>query len=96
MIAGALRRFEALKPAYAAQVQAAGRWRAVHAQDSAAQVVQARALGLYERSLTQTQLLHQDATAKYQAAQDKTRRRGWLVAIEAAGLVLAGYVMLTK
>lgn len=96
MIASALRRFEALKPAYAAKSQAVLTWQAVHRQDSLASQAQQRTIGLYQRSISGEQLLRADTDAKLKISQGKARRRGWLVAIEAAGLALAGYVILTK
>jgi hypothetical protein len=89
VIASALRRFERLKPAYNALTQ-------VVKQDSLALAGNARLINWYKGAYGEEQQLRQDATNKYQVAQGKARRRGWLVALELAGLALAGYVIITK
>lgn len=96
MIASALRRFEKLKPAYAAKVQANQQWKAVHQQDSVALAAHSKTTDLYQESLATEQFLRADANAKLKISQGKARRRGFLVALELIGLGLAGYVILTK
>jgi ferric-dicitrate binding protein FerR (iron transport regulator) len=96
VIASALRRFEKLKPAYAAKVQANQQWRAVHQQDSIALAAHSKTTDLYQESLATEHALRADATAKLKVSKGKATRRGLLVAIEALGLALAGYVILTK
>lgn len=96
LIAQALQRFEKMKPAYVKLLDANKSWRAAHARDSALSVLDARMANWYKVSYQEEQQLRQDSNSKLEEAQAKARRRGWLVALETAGLALLGYVIVAK
>lgn len=55
-----------------------------------------RLINWYKGAYSEEQLLRQDANKKLEISQGKARRRGLLVAIEAVGLALLGYVIITR
>lgn len=96
IIDAALRRFEKLKPAYSQLYRANRAWHAVRAKDSTIQAGQVRLIDWYRGAYAEEQTLRQDSNAKQEAWRSKARHRGWLVALEAAGLALAGYVLVAR
>lgn len=85
-----------MKPAYARLYQSRADWRTVHAKDSIIQAGQVRLIDWYRGAYAEEQTLRQDSNAKQEAWRSKARHRGWLVALEAAGLALAGYVLVAR
>lgn len=65
-------------------------------KDSAILAGNTRLINWYKGAYSEEQLLRQDSNQKLEISQGKARRRGWLVAIEAAGLALLAYVIVTK
>jgi hypothetical protein len=96
VIEAALNRFELLKQAYAAKSAAYQSLLASHAQDSLLLASNGHLIGWYKSAYAEEQQLRQDAAAKLRSSQSKATRRGLLVTVEAAALVLLAYILITK
>ena len=96
VIQAALNRFELLKQAYAAKSGAYQSLLAAHRQDSLLLATDGRLLNQYQRAYEQEQVLHQDAVGKLALTRRRATRRGLLAVVEAVGLVLLGYSLISK
>ncbi len=87
-------RYEKLKPAFIEVLLSNQHYERAHLLDSTALNEKAKTISYYQKKGSNDQVLIKDATYKATFWQKKARKRGLLVALEAIGLALAGYLLL--